>query len=120
VAAIRAAIPGAARRRVGVCFDTCHAFAAGYDLSTPEGYDRTGREFDVVIGLEQLRAFHLNDCKKPLGCRVDRHEHIGDGTLGREPFRRLVNDPRFESLPGFLETEMRFRENLDVLRSLRR
>ncbi|MEI6226294.1 MAG: deoxyribonuclease IV [Deltaproteobacteria bacterium] len=120
VAAIRAAIPGAARRRVGVCFDTCHAFAAGYDLSTPEGYDRTFREFDEVIGLEHLRAFHLNDCKKPLGCRVDRHEHIGDGTLGREPFRRLVNDPRFESLPGFLETEMRFRENLDVLRSLRR
>jgi deoxyribonuclease-4 len=120
VAAIREAVPGAARRRVGVCFDTCHAFASGYDLSTPEGYEKTFREFDEVIGLEHLRAFHLNDCKKPLGCRVDRHEHIGEGSLGREPFRRLVNDPRFESLPGFLETEMRFRENLDVLRSLRR
>jgi deoxyribonuclease-4 len=120
VAAIREAVPGSARRRVGVCFDTCHAFAAGYDLSTPEGYDRTFREFDAVIGLEHLKAFHLNDCKKPLGCRVDRHEHIGEGSLGLEPFRRLVNDPRFAKLPGFLETEMRFRENLDVLRSLKR
>ena len=118
VAAIREAVPGPARRRVGVCFDTCHAFAAGYDLSTPDGYDRTFREFDAVIGLAHLKAFHLNDCKKPLGCRVDRHEHIGAGSLGLEPFRRLVNDSRFATLPGFLETEMRFRENLDVLRSL--
>ena len=105
---------------MGVCFDTCHAFAAGYDLSTPEGYDRTFREFDAVVGLSHLRAFHLNDCKKPLGCRVDRHEHIGQGALGKEPFRRLVNDRRFAALPGFLETEMRFRENLDVLRGLER
>jgi deoxyribonuclease-4 len=120
VAAIRAAVPGAARRRVGVCFDTCHAFAAGYDLSTEAGYEKTFGEFDEVIGLEHLSAFHLNDCKKPLGCRVDRHEHIGQGSLGRAPFRRLVNDARFATLPGFLETEMRFRENLDVLRSLLR
>jgi deoxyribonuclease IV len=120
VAAIRAAVPGPARRRVGVCFDTCHAFAAGYDLSTGAGYERTFREFDEVIGLGHLEAFHLNDCKKPLGCRVDRHEHIGEGTLGKEPFRRLVNDRRFATLPAFLETEMRFRENLDVLRSLQR
>jgi deoxyribonuclease-4 len=120
VAAIREAVPGAARRRVGVCFDTCHAFAAGYDLSSEAGHERTFREFDQVIGLEHLKAFHLNDCKKPLGCRVDRHEHIGEGSLGREPFRRLVNDARFAALPGFLETEMRFRENLDVLRSLLR
>jgi deoxyribonuclease-4 len=120
VAAIRDAVPGAARRRVGVCFDTCHAHAAGYDLSTAEGYDGTFAEFDRVIGLEHLSAFHLNDCKKPLGCRVDRHEHIGQGTLGREPFRRLVNDRRFSKLPAFLETEMNFRENLQVLRSLLR
>jgi deoxyribonuclease-4 len=73
-----------------------------------------------VIGLEHLSAFHLNDCKKPLGCRVDRHEHIGQGSLGREPFRRLVNDRRFATLPGFLETEMQFRENLKILRSLLR
>ena len=120
VAAIREAIPGAARRRVGVCFDTCHAFAAGYDILTEAGYRKTLDEFDRVIGLGNLSAFHLNDCKKPLGCRVDRHEHIGEGSLGREPFRRLVNDPRFATLPGFLETEMRFRENLAVLRSLLR
>jgi deoxyribonuclease-4 len=120
VAAIREAVPGAARRRVGVCFDTCHAFAAGYDLASEAGHERTFGEFDQVIGLEHLKAFHLNDCKKPLGCRVDRHEHIGEGSLGLEPFRRLVNDARFAALPGFLETEMRFRENLDVLRSLLR
>jgi deoxyribonuclease-4 len=120
IAAIRQAVPAAPRRRVGVCFDTCHAFAAGYDLSTAEGYDRTFSEFDQVIGLEHLWAFHLNDCKKPLGCRVDRHEHIGQGSLGREPFRRLVNDARFAALPAFLETEMNFKENLKVLRSLLR
>ena len=120
VAAIREAVPGQARRRVGVCFDTCHAFAAGYDLSTPDGYDRTFAEFDRVVGLEHLKAFHLNDCKKPLGCRVDRHEHIGQGALGKEPFRRLVNDRRFRDLPAFLETEMQFAENLRVLRSLLR
>jgi deoxyribonuclease IV len=120
VAAIRDAVPAVPRRRVGVCFDTCHAFAAGYDLATAEGYDGTFAEFDRVIGLDHLSAFHLNDCKKPLGCRVDRHEHIGQGTLGREPFRRLVNDRRFAKLPAFLETEMNFRENLQVLRSLLR
>ncbi len=120
VAAIRAAIPAGPRKRVGVCFDTCHAYAAGYDLATPEGYDRTFREFDEVVGLAHLKAFHLNDCKKPLGCRVDRHEHIGQGTLGRDPFRRLVNDPRFRATPAFLETEMQFKENLRVLRSLLR
>ena len=118
LAAIREAVPGAARRRVGICFDTCHAFAAGYDLSTDEGYDRTFRELDRAVGLEHLRAFHLNDCKKPLGCRVDRHEHIGRGTMGLAPFRRLVNDRRFREVPAFLETEMRFKENLEVLRGL--
>jgi deoxyribonuclease-4 len=118
VAAIRKAVPAALRRRVGVCFDTCHAFAAGYDLTTPEGYRRTFQELDRLVGLSHLEAFHLNDCKKPLGCRVDRHEHIGRGAMGLEPFRMLVNDPRFADLPGFLETEMRFEENLEVLRSL--
>ncbi len=120
LAAIRAGIPPPLRRRVGVCFDTCHAFAAGYDLVSPGGYERTFAEFDRIVGLRHLEAFHLNDCKKPLGCRVDRHEHIGRGTMGLEPFRRLVNDPRFSDLPGFLETEMRFKENLEVLRSLLR
>ena len=71
-----------------------------------------------MVGLSHLEAFHLNDCKKPLGCRVDRHEHIGRGSMGLEPFRMLVNDARFADLPGFLETELRFDENLRVLRSL--
>jgi len=119
VAAIRDAVPAALRRRVAVCLDTCHVFAAGYDISTAEGTARVLGEFDRTVGLGHLRAFHLNDCKKPLGCRVDRHEHIGQGQIGLEPFRQLVNDARFSETPAFLETELRFRENLAVLRSLR-
>ena len=120
VAAIRDALPAAARRRAAVCFDTCHAFAAGYDLRGAEGFEKVFSEFDRVVGLSHLQLFHLNDCKKPLGCRVDRHEHIGKGEMGLDPFRRLVNDTRFAKLPGFLETEMEFKENLRVLRSLAR
>ncbi|HEY7725548.1 MAG TPA: deoxyribonuclease IV [Anaeromyxobacteraceae bacterium] len=119
VAAIRAAVPASLRRRVGVCLDTCHVFAAGYDLASDEGYDRTFRDLDRTVGLGHLEAFHLNDSKKPLGCRVDRHEHIGRGAMGVAPFRRLVNDPRFAGHPAFLETDLRFRENLGVLRALR-
>lgn len=118
IAAIRQAIPGQYRRRTGICFDTCHAFAAGYDLVSEAGYQNTFQQLDRVIGLKHLEAFHLNDSKKPLGCRVDRHEHIGQGLMGLEPFRRLVNDPRFADLPGFLETDLRFKENLQLLRSL--
>jgi len=120
VAAIRDAVPSPHRRRVGVCVDTCHVHAAGYDLSTREGYERTFDELDRTVGLRHVEAFHLNDCKKPRGCRVDRHEHIGDGALGVEPFRMLMNDRRFAEVPGFLETELRFKENLAVLRALRR
>ena len=98
--------------------DTCHLFAAGYDLASEAGYRSTFERLDRTLGLGLVQAFHLNDSKKGLGCRVDRHEHIGDGTLGLAPFRRLVNDPRFAKTPGFLETELRFRENLAVLRSL--
>ena len=90
--------------RLGVCFDTCHAHAAGYELRTASGYEKTWAEFDSIVGLARLRAFHLNDCKQDLGCRLDRHWHIGHGFLGLEPFRLLQNDPRFEGLPGFLET----------------
>lgn len=89
---------------IGVCFDTCHAHTAGYDLSTDEGYDRTFQHFDRVLGLDRLRAFHLNDSKTPTGSRVDRHAEIGDGYLGPLPFWRLVNDPRFAAVPGVLET----------------
>jgi deoxyribonuclease-4 len=91
-------------KRVGVCLDTCHLLASGYDLCSPEGYERTFKQFGRLVGFDRLQAFHLNDSKKPLGSRVDRHEHIGRGHLGLEPFRRLVNDRRFRHLPMLLET----------------
>jgi len=116
--AIREAVPGPARRRVGVCLDTCHVHSAGYDVETDEGYARTFAELDRAVGLGTVRAFHLNDSKRPRGCRVDRHEHIGEGTLGLAPFRRLVNDARFAETPAFVETESRWKENIAVLRGL--
>jgi deoxyribonuclease-4 len=88
----------------GVCFDTCHAFAAGYDISTPEGYEAVMEEFDRVIGIETIKVFHTNDCKKTLGSRVDRHEHVGQGTIGREGFRALMRDERFPGVPRIIET----------------
>ncbi len=90
--------------RVGVCLDTCHLLAAGYDIASPEGYETTFKQFGRLVGFDRLKAFHLNDSKKPLGSRVDRHEHIGQGHLGLEAFRRLLNDRRFRSLPMLLET----------------
>lgn len=109
--------------RLGICFDTAHAFAAGYELRTREGYEATWAEFDATLGLDRLNAIHLNDSKKDLGSRVDRHDHIGRGLLGLEPFRFLVNDPRFLGIPMTLETEKgpdlaEDKENLAVLRSL--
>jgi deoxyribonuclease IV len=91
--------------RLRLCFDTEHAFAAGYDLRTDEGYERTFAELDKYIGLKRLVAFHINDSLKPFNSHVDRHEHIGKGHLGLDPFRRVVNDPRFVGLPMCLETE---------------
>jgi deoxyribonuclease-4 len=90
--------------RLGVCYDTAHAFAAGYDIRTPETYRTTFLEFDRIIGLERLRAFHMNDTKKAFQSRVDRHDHIGQGNLGLEAFRMLVNDRRFVQHPMVLET----------------
>ncbi|MBI3803279.1 MAG: deoxyribonuclease IV [Nitrospirae bacterium] len=90
--------------RVGICFDTCHAFAAGYDLRTQTDYEATMAALDRAVGLNKVRAFHLNDCKKDLGCRVDRHEHIGQGKMGTAPFSHLMNDRRFWGLPMVLET----------------
>lgn len=90
--------------RIGVCLDTCHLLAAGYDLCSPTGYEQTFADFDRLVGLDRLKLFHLNDSKKPCGSRVDRHEHIGKGCLGLEPFRRLLNDPRFADRPMVLET----------------
>jgi deoxyribonuclease-4 len=101
-----ASIVGAMRhhRRVGVCLDTCHLLASGYDIGSPEGYTRTFQQFGRIVGFERLKVFHLNDSKRPLGSRVDRHAHIGEGFVGLEAFRRLVNDRRFRGLPMLLET----------------
>ena len=109
--------------RLGVCFDTSHAFAAGYDLRTPETYEETFFLFDQIIGLQRLKFFHLNDSKRPLGSRVDRHEHIGKGQIGLQGFRLLMNDPRFQDHPMVLETPKgkdlkEDKKNLKVLRSL--
>jgi len=109
--------------RLRICFDTEHAFAAGYDIRTQEGYERTFTEFDDAIGIELLAAFHLNDSKKEFHSRVDRHEHIGKGFIGVEAFRLLMNDARFWGLPMCLETPKgpdlkEDRENLTLLRSL--
>lgn len=114
--------------RVAVCIDTCHVFAAGYPLAPKKDYMATMREIDRTVGLERIRAIHLNDSKKPLGSRVDRHEHIGKGQLGLEPFRLLLNDRRFRKVPMYLETPKEAdgeflgteldRRNLAVLRGL--
>ena len=101
-------------KRLGVCLDTCHVFAAGYCLAPEREYRATIRDFDRRIGLKWLRAFHLNDSLKPLGSRVDRHAHIGQGCLGREPFRLVVNDPRFRTRPMVLETPKQSEENEDL------
>ncbi len=90
--------------RVSVCLDTCHLFAAGYDIATAAGYRATFDAFDRLVGLGRLRVFHVNDSKKPLASRRDRHDHIGNGLIGLEAFRRLVNDRRFAQLPMLLET----------------
>lgn len=119
--------------RIGVCLDTCHLFASGYDIASEAGYRDTFDDFDRLVGFDRLRVFHGNDSKKPLGSRVDRHEHIGLGCIGEEPFRRLLHDPRFAGLPLLLETEKTKlsdkpgtvatdpldRQNLDTLTRLR-
>jgi len=106
--------------RLGVCFDTCHCFAAGYDLRTQKAYRKTFEEFDHLIGISLIRAFHLNDSKRELGSRKDRHEHIGKGFLGLKAFRLLLNDNRFIGIPMILETPKgkdleEDRENLAIL-----
>lgn len=92
-------------RRVGVCLDTCHLVASGYDITTESGYRDTFEQFDHVVGLDRLKIFHGNDSKRPCGSRVDRHEHIGQGCIGLRPFQRLLRDPRFSRLPILIETE---------------
>ncbi len=93
-----------APERTGVCFDTCHVFAAGYPLWPRKAWESTLQEFDRIVGLEQIQAFHLNDSLRPCGSRVDRHAHIGQGQIGREPFHWFLTDPRFQTIPMYLET----------------
>jgi deoxyribonuclease-4 len=92
------------KNRVGVCIDTCHAFTSGYELSTLDGYSETWKQFDKIIGLEYLKGMHLNDTKKALGSRVDRHESLGKGFIGSELFEWIMNDPRLDGMPLILET----------------
>lgn len=108
------------KSRVGVCVDTCHTYSAGYDIATPEGYEKTWQDFDRIIGLKYLNALHINDSKKALGSRVDRHETIGDGTLGLPFFEMLMADPRMDDMPLILETpdESRWAEEIALLYSM--
>jgi len=109
--------------RLAICFDTCHAFAAGYDLRNKKALDRTLKEFDKIIGLKYLKLLHGNDSKKDLGSRIDRHEHIGHGKIGIEGFQALVNHPKLKHLDLIIETphfgKVNWdRKNLKILRSL--
>jgi len=111
------------KSRMGICIDTCHIFAAGHDIRTRDGYERMVESVEEHVGIENVGAFHLNDSKKPLGSRVDRHEHIGKGEIGLEAFRMLLNDPRFAGIPKLLETPKTIetesdRMNIATLRSL--
>jgi len=111
------------KERMGICLDTCHVFAAGYPMQEKRDFKAMVRDFNKILGLKRLQIIHMNDSKKPLGSKVDRHEHIGKGELGLEPFRHLLNDRRFNRVPKILETpkgpELKEDiENLKVLRSL--
>ncbi|MGE5420388.1 MAG: deoxyribonuclease IV, partial [Chloroflexota bacterium] len=102
-----------------VCIDTCHTFTAGYDIKTREGFENTFREFERIVGLEYLKGMHLNDSKKGMGSRVDRHENIGLGMIGEDTFRMIMNDPRFDNIPLILETpdETKWEEEIKRLYS---
>ena len=108
------------KSRVGVCIDTCHAFTAGYDVKSPEGFKETFKKFDEIIGFQYLKGMHLNDTKKERATRVDRHDSIGKGFLGEDVFRMIMNDSRFDNLPLILETpdESLWAEEIKKLYSL--
>jgi len=112
------------KSRIGICLDTCHIFTAGYDISNKQDYEGTIKAFDKIIGLKNLFAIHLNDTKKAFGSRVDRHEHIGDGFIGLDAFKYIINDSRLKDIPKILETP-KLKDginadtiNLNLLRSL--
>lgn len=100
--------------RLGICFDTCHVFAAGYPMRTRKQYLATMKTLDEIIGVGQIRAFHLNDSRRPRGSRIDRHAHIGRGEMGLAPFRHLLNDRRFRQIPMYLETPKEQEDGVDL------
>ena len=108
--------------RLGVCVDTCHIFAAGYDISSKDGYRKVFELFDKIVGLKHIKMFHLNDSKKTLGSRIDRHEHIGKGKIGLDAFSFLINDERFQHIPMVLETPKSkdLSEDVENLKTLRK
>jgi deoxyribonuclease-4 len=107
------------KSRVGVCLDTCHTFTAGYDILSPEGYAETFNNFNEIVGFNYLKGMHLNDSKKELASRVDRHDSIGKGLMGQDVFRRIMNDNRFDDMPLILETpdETLWKEEITMLYS---
>lgn len=107
------------KNRIGVCIDTCHAFSAGYDLKSEDGFNQTWQQFDSVIGFRYLKGMHLNDSKRAFSSRVDRHESLGDGTIGIEIFRRIMADSRFDGIPLILETpdDTRWPQEIALLKS---
>lgn len=108
------------KARVGICIDTCHAFTAGYDLQSKEGFSKTFSDFERIVGFKYLKGMHLNDTKKGLGSRVDRHESLGEGLLGIDTFRWIMTDPRFDGIPLILETpdETKWAKEIQVLKSM--
>ncbi|MBE9546985.1 MAG: deoxyribonuclease IV [Proteobacteria bacterium] len=108
------------KSRIGLCLDTCHVFAAGYELRTEDGYRKIFQNIEEIMGMERLMVIHLNDSQHDCGSRIDRHEHIGKGMIGEEPFRWIMNDERFKNIPKIIETpkvESKDRDNLQLLRS---
>jgi deoxyribonuclease-4 len=110
------------KSRVGVCIDTCHAYSAGYDIKTKAGFDKVFQEFEEVVGFRYLKGMHINDSKKELGSRVDRHDSLGTGTLGPEVFECIMNDSRFDNIPLILETpnEELWAEEIQILKNMQK
>jgi deoxyribonuclease-4 len=110
------------KSRVGVCIDTCHAYSAGYDIKTKAGFEKVFHEFEKVVGFQYLKGMHLNDSKKELGSRVDRHDSLGNGTLGLEVFEWIMNDSRFDGIPLILETpnEELWTEEIQILKNMQK
>jgi deoxyribonuclease IV len=110
------------KERVGVCIDTCHAYTAGYEIKSEEGFNRAFRDFGTIVGFNYLKGMHLNDSKKELGSRVDRHDSLGEGFLGLDIFRRIMKDERFDNIPLIMETpdDSKWKEEIELLKSMQK